>query len=90
MLSGEEMSFHCHNTVHKKNNNNFDDEGNYRPTDVAHCPGAMAVLRKFGRDATLIQIAIRMGVIEDNHYDDSKHKTINPSNLKINKKRARI
>ena len=90
LLSGVSTTFHCHKTVYRKDADNFDEDGNYKPQDVMMCPGAMAVARKLGRDPQMIQIAERMGWIELGHYDKAMEKTLDPSDLKIDKKRARI
>ena len=89
LLSGKSSTFHCHKTVYRKGAKNFDDEGLYKPKDVAMCPGAMAVARKMGRDPQMIQVAERMGWIETGHYDVAISETLEPKDLKINKIRAR-
>lgn len=90
LLSGKNATFHCHKTVYRKGVDNFDEEGSYHPTDVAMCPGAMAVARKLGRDPQMIQVAERMGWIEPGHYDAAMEVTLEPSDLKIDPNRARL
>lgn len=90
LLSGEDTTFHCHKTVYREDGRNFDDVGEYQPKDVCHCPGAMAVARKYGRDPVMVQVANRLGVISDDHYDQAKNLTIEPEQLQIDRKHARI
>lgn len=86
LLKGLQGSFHCHKTVHRPDGRNFNDDGDYEPVDVSHCPGAAAVSRKFGRDTTMVQIATRLGFIKEDHYDKALSLTIEPEDLKINKR----
>lgn len=90
LLSGEHMTFHCHHTVHRADGRNFDDDGNFTPNDICQCPGAAAVARKFGRDTVLVQVASRLGVIPATHYDEALPLTIEPSELNIDREKARI
>lgn len=90
LLSGTASTFHCHKTVYREDNRNQDDEGNFQPVDVAHCPGAAAVARKFGRDTTMVQVAGRLGVIPSDHYDQAIRNTLNVDDLEIDPQRARI
>lgn len=90
LLSGRDSSFPCHKTVYRKGADNFDEEGEYRPRDVSVCPGAMAVARKLGRDPQMIQIAERLGWIELDHLDQAMKETLDPSDLKIDRKKARL
>lgn len=85
LLSGEAGTFHCHKTVYRSDNRNHDDEGNYRPVDVCHCPGAAAVTWKVGgRDMTMVQIAKRLRMIGVDHYDEALALTIEPGDLDLN------
>lgn len=90
LLSGETQTFPCHKTVYRSDGRNHDDEGKYTPVDICHCPGAVAVARKFGRDTVMMQLATRMGVIPEDHYDDAMGKTLEPGDLDIDRTRARI
>lgn len=54
------------------------------------CPGAMAVARKLGRDPQMVQVAERMGWIEADHFDAAMEDTLNPSDLNIDRKRAKL
>lgn len=90
LLSGEHQTFSCHKTVHRKDGRNYDEDGNYTPVDVAHCPGAIAVARKFGRDTVLVQVATRLGEIAQDHYDDAMACTIEPESLAIDPRKAHI
>lgn len=90
LLAGQHHSFHCHKTVYAPGANNFDEDGRYTPKDVAVCAGAAAVARKFGRDMQVVQIATRLGTIPYDHYDEAMAMTIEPGDLSINNKRARI
>jgi hypothetical protein len=88
LLSGVEPSFPCHSTVYRPDGRNFDDDDEYRPVDICHCPGAIAVARKFGRDTTLVQIATRLGAIAPDHYDEALSLTLEPSDLKVDRKKV--
>lgn len=90
LLSGVAPTFHCHKTVYRKDGRNFDDEDNYRPVDVCHCPGAAAVSKKYGRDTAMVQVATRLGYIRHDHYDEALPLTIGKMELSINRKRARV
>lgn len=90
LLTGESMSFPCHKSVYKSDGRNFDEEGEYKPTDIQQCPGAMAVCKKFGRDAVIVQVSTRMGFIPEGHYDEALDETIEPEQLNIDKKKAHI
>lgn len=90
LLNGEAMSFHCHKTVRRGNGVNFDADGNYAPKDVCHCPGAIAVARKFGRDAVSVQLAERLGLIPLDHYDLALEDTVGAEELLIDRVKARI
>lgn len=90
LLSGEHTTFHCHKTVYRSDGRNHDEEGNFVPVDVSHCPGAAAICRKFGRDTTVVQIASRLGFISHEHYDQALNETLDTKQLKINRSNARI
>jgi hypothetical protein len=90
LLAGEDGSFPCHKTVYRKDGRNHDEEGQYKPVDICQCPGAAALSRKFGRDTVIVQIATRLGFIGPGHYDEANKLTIDPSDLKIDKSKARI
>lgn len=90
LLSGKDSTFHCHKTVYRNDGRNHDDEGNYLPVDVSHCPGAAALARKFGRDTVMVQVASRLGAIAHDQYDEALALTLEPEDLNINMKRARI
>lgn len=90
LLVGKDSTFHCHKTVYTEDDRNFDDDGNYVPIDVAHCPGAAAVCRKFGRDTVIVQLANRLGIIEENHFDRALGTTVNPEDIKINKREVHL
>jgi hypothetical protein len=90
LLSGKDQTFHCHKTAYRDDDRNHDDEGNYRPLDICHCPGAAAVARKFGRDTVMVQIATRLGAISPNHYDGATVLTIQPEELNLDRARAQI
>jgi len=90
LLIGEYPTFHCHKTVYRKDGRNFDDDDNYRPVDVAHCAGAMAVCRKLGRDPVVVQVATRLKVISHDHYDDARRETIEPCDLLIDRRKAHL
>lgn len=83
LLKGNQTSFPCHKTVYRSDDRNFTEDGEYAPVDVAHCPGAAAVARKFGRDPVVVQVAIRLDVIPYNHYSEAEALTIEPSGLRI-------
>jgi hypothetical protein len=90
LLSGEHATFHCHKTVYRSDCRNHDDDGNFIPVDIAHCAGAAAICRKFGRDTTVVQIASRLGIISYDHYDQSLDATLDTEHLKLDRRRARI
>ncbi|MFK5949514.1 MAG: hypothetical protein QM500_12180 [Methylococcales bacterium] len=90
LLSGKDSAFHCHKTVHRSDGRNFDDNDEYVPKDICQCPGAAAVAQKFGRDVTVVQIAIRLGVISADYYDESLPLTLNAEDLNIDKFKAKI
>lgn len=90
LLSGESTTFHCHQTVYRDDGRNHDEDGNYGPVDVCHCPGAAAVSRKYGRDTTMVQIASRLGFISSDHYDSAAELTLDPEDLSVDPKRARL
>ncbi|KRW83706.1 hypothetical protein [Marinobacter sp. P4B1] len=84
LLTGAAGTFHCHRTVYRSDSRNHDEEGNYRPVDVCHCPGAAAMTQKVGgRDMTLVQIAKRLRMIGLDHYDDALPLTIEPDELDL-------
>jgi hypothetical protein len=84
LLSGREASFPCHKTVYSSNHKE-------RKSDAwSLCPGAAAVARKFGRDITLIQVASRMNAVSQSFLDASMALTIDPSDLNVDLKKARI
>lgn len=90
LLSGEWSSFHCHKTVYRNGADNFDEDGEYRPKDVAMCAGAMALARKLGRDPQMVQIAERMGWIEPDHYDEAMGEVMDPDSLAIDRRKAHL
>lgn len=90
LLSGKDSTFHCHKTVYRNDGRNHDEEGNYQPVDVSHCPGAVAVARKYGRDTVMVQVASRLGVIAPDHYDDALELTLEPEDLNVSSERAKI
>lgn len=90
LLNGEDMTFHCHKTVYSEGGVNFDDNGDFRPVRVSHCAGAAAVCRKHGRDTVASQLAIRLGVILEDHYEPAMLGTMSPSDLSVDKRKARI
>lgn len=72
LVSGREASFICHKTLHT---------GGKTPTKPSVCPGAAAVSRKMGRDTVIIQLAMRMGVIDDGFLNEALKCTIEPEYL---------
>ena len=86
LLTGQIPSFPCHKTVYRKGRENFDDEDQYQPTDICHCPGAIAVCQKFGRDPVVVQIGVRLGVIAENHYAEALELSMEPGELDIDLK----
>lgn len=90
LLSQESQTFSCHKTIHRPDGRNYDSDGRYAPVDISYCPGAIAVVKKFGRDVVAVQLGVRLGVIQEDHYDKALELTIDPCDLAINKKRARI
>lgn len=81
LIKGSSTTFHCHKTVYREDGRNHDAEGNYKPVDIAHCPGAMAVAMKCGATPTVIQIAERFGIISGQHYEDAKSSTLSPEEI---------
>lgn len=81
LLSGKDSTFHCHKTVYRKGAENFDEDGNYTPNEVAQCPGALAVCKKFGVEPQMVQVMTRLGVIKDGHYDEALALTLDPKDL---------
>lgn len=81
LLTGQAPTFHCHKTVYRSDNRNHDDDGNYRPIDVQHCPGAIAVVQKAGGQTTAVQLAERFGIIQTDHYEAANPLTLNPESL---------
>lgn len=90
LLRGHSTAFSCHKTVYRSDNRNHDEDGNYVPNDVTHCPGAVAVCQKAGRDITAIQIAMRLHVIPENHYDEALSESLEPSDLNIDWDRVHL
>lgn len=90
LLSGAHETFSCHKTVFRDDGRNHDEDGRYRPVDVSVCPGAAAVARKFGRDLTIVQLATRLGLIENDHYDEAIALTLSPEHICIDRAKARI
>ena len=86
ILSQRSATFPCHKTAHRPDGRNFDEDGNYAPTDVSVCPGAAAVARKFGRDLQIVQLGYRLGFISENHYDEAMSETMEPSDFDIDPK----
>lgn len=80
ILRGDSPSFSCHKTIYR--------EDNKVRSEPSVCPGAAAVARKFGRDMVIIQVAIRLSVIENTFLDEAIERTISPSELSIKKKDA--
>jgi hypothetical protein len=80
LVTQEVLTFHCHKTVYG-NSCNFDEEGEYTPKDVSHCPGAIAVMKKLGKDTVAVQIAERLNVIPQNHYNKAMEQSIDPEDL---------
>lgn len=81
LLREEAPTFHCHKTVYRKDGRNHDEEGNYRPTDVAHCPGAIAVLQKLGEETTASRLAMRFNLIGADHYLPAHELTLSGHDL---------
>lgn len=81
LLSQRASTFHCHKTVYRSDDRNFDDEGDFKPQDVAHCAGAAAVVQKLNRDMQSVQLAIRLGVIPEDHYADAHTETLGPADI---------
>lgn len=90
LLNGESMTFSCHKTVYRPDGVNFNDDGEYTPKEVSHCPGAAAVARKFGRDTVAVQVASRLGFIDEDHYDGALEGTLEPQDLQVDETVARI
>ena len=90
LLSGKMTTFPCHKTVYREDGRNHDEDGNYTPNDVAHCPGAAAVCRKAGRDSVVVQIASRMRFIDHDHYDAAKGESMEPEDLDIDWERVHL
>ena len=84
------MRFHCHKTVYRSDRVNFNDDGEYTPKEISHCPGAAAVARKFGRDTVAVQVASRLEFIDENHYDGTLEGTLGPQDLQVDKAVAKI
>ncbi len=82
LLSGD-TAFHCHKTVYRSDDRNFDDNGNYVPNDICQCPGAIAVLKKLNREVPISEVAVALGVIEPDHYNQALSLTIEPSDLNL-------
>lgn len=82
LLSGD-TAFHCHKTVYRSDNRNFDDDGNYVPNDICQCPGAIAVVKKFNRQVVIAEVAVSLGVIKKDHYDEALSLTIDPHDLNL-------
>ncbi|MFC4236518.1 hypothetical protein ACFOY8_15035 [Thalassospira xianhensis] len=81
LLSQADGTFHCHETVYKEGNENFDANGNYAPTEIHQCAGAASVMQKLGQDTQIVQVAMRMGIIKHDHYEKSHPLTIDPNAL---------
>lgn len=90
LLSGLATTFHCHKTVYRDDDRNFDENGDYQPNDICHCPGAIAVSKKYGRETTVVQVATRLGIIEFDHYDSALPLTLDVDDLDVDRNRARI
>jgi hypothetical protein len=90
LLAGKDQTFHCHKTVYRDDNRNHDEEGNYRPLDICQCPDAAAVARKCGRDTVMVQVATRLGVIAQNHYDGAMAVTIQPEDLNLDRAKLHL
>lgn len=90
LLRGVDSNFPCHKTVYRSDGRNHDANGNYSPTDIKYCPGAIAVCRKLGRDTVAVQCAVRLGVIRDDHYAAAMKLTLDPDQLNIDRSRSRI
>jgi len=90
LLNGTAATFPCHKTVYRKDGRNHDDNGQYKPVDISHCPGAMAVCRKFGRDPQVVQVATRLGFIEEDHYTEAEAGTLSAESLLIDRQKAYI
>ena len=84
LLRGQTSTFHCHKSVYRDDGRNHDEDGEFVPNDVCHCPGAAAVARKCGRDTQMVQIATRLGAISQKHFDEAAAATIEPDTLDIN------
>lgn len=81
LLTGQTSTFHCHKTVYRSDGRNHDEQGNFHPVDVQHCPGAISVTRKAGGETTAAQLAVRLGVIQVEHYDAADSLTLSPDEL---------
>lgn len=90
LLSGQDSAFHCHKTVYRAGASNFNEEGEYKPKDVAMCAGAMALAKKLGRDPQMVQIAERLGWIKEGHYDEAASEVIDPSDLNIDRRKVHL
>lgn len=87
-MKGESASFPCHKTIYGDSDDAIDKVN--PPPAPSVCPGAAAVARKFGRDMVIIQVAMRMGAIENSFLDDALERTINPEDLSIDNKDAHL
>jgi hypothetical protein len=76
LTSERHSTFHCHKAVYKDEKTNFDEDGNFVPNDIQQCAGAIAVMKKLGRDTQIVKMAERMGIIEPDHYDAALAETI--------------
>ena len=84
LLLSQSPSFPCHKTVYN-NNAHYDSEGELIiPNTAKVCAGAAALMKKIGFDMPIIQIAQRLRIIADNHYQDAELLTIDVDELNIN------
>ena len=83
LLTGEDNTFPCHKTVYREDGRNFDDNEAYDPVDVSVCAGAAAVCETAGRDMVMVQLGKRLGVIDDDHYQQASEQSLRLSDLDL-------
>lgn len=83
LLLSQHASFPCHKTVYA-GKTQYDDDGKVIiPASAKVCAGAVSVVKKFGFDIPIIQVAERLGAIGENHYEEAHKLTLNKDQLDI-------
>lgn len=90
LLTNKTDHFPCHGTVHRKDGRNFDENERYVANDVQHCPGAVAVCSKYGREPQMVQIAKRLGVIPWDHYDQAMEESLGPEDVVVDREKCHL